>query len=119
MGEQHPPRHDEDTQAILDRRRFLIESTLAGAGLGALAAGCDTEKPRPCLSIAKEPQPCLSVIKEPPKKPDTATPPQPCLSPPPEPRPCLEVPAPPKKDAKAKVEWPKACLSVREHIDDK
>ncbi|HUT34349.1 MAG TPA: hypothetical protein VNE39_12760 [Planctomycetota bacterium] len=76
MGEHDPRRHDEDTRAILDRRRFLIKSTLVGAGLGAAAAGCDLLGPRACLA---PPQPCLSV----------APPPQPCLSPPP--RPCLSI----------------------------
>jgi hypothetical protein len=107
---------DEDTQAILARRRFLIESALAG-GLGALAAGCEKEEPSPCLKVGT-PRVCLKVPPpEPPKKPDTATTPQPCLSPPVEPRPCLEVAPPPKKDAKGTGEGPRVCLSVR--IDDK
>ncbi len=40
----------EDTQAILSRRRFLIQTALAGAGIGvAASAGC---RPRVCLSPA-------------------------------------------------------------------
>ncbi len=115
MGEPTPRRHDEDTQAILNRRRFLIESTLAGAGLGALAAGCGKEEPQ-------KPQICLSVAvpPEPPKKPGTATPPQPCLdvAPPPKPttatapRPCLSMPAP--QPCLKIAPKPKVCLSIEE-----
>ncbi len=45
-------RPDEDTEAILSRRRFLIQSTLAGAGIGAVASVCEA---RICLSIIRDP----------------------------------------------------------------
>ena len=104
--------HDEDTEAILDRRRFLIESTLAGAGLGAVLAGCDNRsEPHACLSI--EPQPCLEV--EPPES-------QPCLSieigqpttqpKPPGPEVCLKVEVkPPFKPPRPFGPDPGPCLS--------
>lgn len=66
----------EDREAILRRRRFLIQSALAGAGIGALLAGCAPKpKPGPCLTVVPPPQPpkpgpCLKVV-------------------PPRPRPCL------------------------------
>ena len=88
------PTHDDDTQAILRRRRFLIQSALAGAGLGALLTGC-----RP------EPHACLSVVPAPPKPP---TGPKICLKPV-APHPCLKV-APPRPCLKIA---PKPCLSIR------
>ncbi|MBM4042246.1 MAG: hypothetical protein FJ290_27450 [Planctomycetes bacterium] len=113
-------RKDEDADAILNRRRFLIESTLAGAGLGALAAGCEKE-PQPCLKVAPpKPSPCLKLpapdTATPPVKPKTAVEPQPCLQPlPPKPatsvapQPCLDVaPVPKPKSGTA----PQPCLSM-------
>ena len=71
---------DKDTDAILNRRAFLIRSLVAGAaaGAGAIVAGC---KPRVCLTP-------LDPKKNPPN-----TPPQTCLdvAPGPEPQVCLEV----------------------------
>jgi hypothetical protein len=64
----------EDTEAILDRRKFLIQAALAGAGAGAVLSGCKPEEPQPCLTPA------------PPKPPTNP--------PPPAPGPCLEVAAP-------------------------
>ena len=121
-------RPDQDTRAILDRRRFLIASAMAGAGLGAVVAGCSCE-PQVCLTVVEprpkpgskpatgppEPKPCLSPL---PPKPKTAGQPKPdtraraCLSPPfpdPKPRtaakPCLSVrPWEPR---------PRPCLSER------
>ena len=72
---------DEDTEAILSRRRFLIASTLAGAGMGGALSGCRPQPPEPkvCLKPSppdtpqtggkdSQPQPCLSVkLVEPPK----------------------------------------------------
>jgi len=81
------PRRMEDGEAILRRRRFLIESALAGVGLGLAASGRASvaDAPQPCLEVAA-PRPCLSPPPPPPP------PPQPCLVPP-LPQPCL-VPMP-------------------------
>ena len=94
------PRRDEDTEAILNRRRFLIESALAGAGLGAVLSGCEDETaPRACLSVAPPPKTCL---QPPPES-------RPCLKIKPEPRQCLDViPDPPTR----KPTEPQVCLSV-------
>ena len=111
-----PNRREEDTEAILHRRRFLIQSTLASAGLGAVVSGCQPQvclsvapppEPQPCLDVEPpEPQPCLEV--EPPR-------PQPCLSEPPapepRPEPCLKVVEPPQPPPKPE---PTVCLSIRE-----
>jgi hypothetical protein len=97
---QRPEEDCEDTEAILARRRFLIASTLAGAGLGVALSGC---QPKPCLKV-KEPGPRV------------------CLSVKPEPRVCLTVdpelpkrpkPDPPKEGASANPPRPEVCLSVR------
>ena len=78
---------DEDTEAILSRRRFLIESTLAGAGIGALATGC---RPQVCLEVTPDPEPrvCLEVESDPNAEPQVCLevmapepPSEPCLSP--------------------------------------
>ncbi len=90
---------DEDTQAILDRRRFLIESTLAGAGIGIAAAGC---RPQACLSVEPEPGPCLSP------PPEDAVP-----GPTDEPEVCLEV-VPPEPPPPTGEPEPDICLSVVE-----
>jgi len=110
-----PVRHDEDTEAILRRRRFLIESAIAGLSAGALAAGCKEEpEPKVCLSIREfpdepptkneaKPQMCLKIA--PPKDSPKA---RPCLDVAPVPAPCLSLPAketPPKHR-------PQACLSI-------
>jgi len=65
-----PRQGEEDTEAILSRRRFLISSTLAGAGIGAALSGCRTEPPEPkvCLTPLPpkqppEPKACLSIKK--------------------------------------------------------
>ncbi len=80
---------NDDTEAILARRRFLVQSTLAGLGVGVVAVtGC---APKPCLTLV--PDACL---KPPPPDPEV------CLKPaPPDPKPCLK-PKPPE---------PKPCLS--------
>lgn len=91
-----PDNAQEDTDAILSRRRFLIQSGLAGAGLAVTgcdkggkpdkAAGTDPmgkgHKPGICLKIAA-PKPdaavsqtCLSVAI---MKPDKPPSPRPCL----------------------------------------
>jgi hypothetical protein len=130
------PEHDQsaadrDTEAILARRRFLIQSTLAGLGIGAAAAvtGCGDEpkaclevapepkakpkpepEPKPCLEVEPEPEPCLSIIEPEPE-------PKPCLTVPPEeePKPCLDV-AP--DDGKAESE-PKICLKIAPPTEEK
>ncbi|HUT34348.1 MAG TPA: hypothetical protein VNE39_12755 [Planctomycetota bacterium] len=118
MSEKRKQR-DEDAQAILDRRRFLIESTLAGATLGALAAGCDTD-PQACLTPPRPPKPKTAGEPPPPPKPTTSATPQPCLevAPPPKPKtgtapqPCLSMPAP--KVCVRMAPKPKVCLSLEE-----
>jgi hypothetical protein len=110
-------RDDKDSKAILERRRFLIQSALAGLGVGALAASCE-QQPQPCLSVRQVPpktqtgaQPCLEIMPakasttQPGQKggPSTQTPgtksgqggAAPCLSLPANPQPCL-TPPPPK-----------------------
>ena len=86
-GDAREGQLDEDTEAILSRRRFLISSTLAGAGLGAALSGCRPEPPQPKV--------CLTTPRpEPPyARPDQRVPP-PEKPPPvePKPQPCLEVP---------------------------
>jgi len=82
---------DEDTEAILSRRRFLISSTLAGAGLGATLSGCrrQPQEPKVCLTLDRP--------KPPYARPDQQAPPtekpQPAQA---KPQPCLEVPPPDK-----------------------
>jgi hypothetical protein len=117
---------DRDTEAILARRRFLIQSTLAGLGISAAAAmtGCGDEpkaclevapkpkpepEPKPCLEVEPEPEPCLSIEPEPE--------PKPCLTVPPEeePKPCLDV-APPDKKPKPK---PEICLRIAPPTEEK
>jgi len=99
------PRSEEDTEAIMNRRKFLIESTLVGAGLSAALAGCKSEsesEPKVCLSInvpvTTQPKPCLEVDSQPADDEVKPIGPQVCLSidtppePPPLPRrlgPCL------------------------------
>ncbi|MBC8874166.1 MAG: hypothetical protein H8E44_32405 [Planctomycetes bacterium] len=119
-----PKRREEDTEAILHRRRFLIQSTLASAGLGAVVSGCQPQAclsaaPDPCLSVAPEPepQPCLDVGPPEPQPCLEVEPPrpQPCLSEPPapepRPEPCLKVVEPPQPPPKPE---PTVCLSIRE-----
>ena len=84
---------DEDTEAILSRRRFLISSTLAGVGIGTALSGCERFA-RPCLQLAPPPQPPQPPKPEPGPK---AEPPQP-PKPEPEPAPCLKLPAPPEPE---------------------
>ncbi len=113
-----PDTAQEDTDAILSRRRFLIQSGLAGAGIAV--GGCDkggkTDKaggadpmgkpPRMhvCLDVpaprrdAAVSRPCLSV----PPRPDM----QRVMKPPPKPRVCLMEPPPRRPPRKAMV-----CLS--------
>ena len=130
--QQHPhddqPPQDEDTRAILHRRRFLIESALAGIGAGAVLIGCDKKpagSPKPCLSVKAppqtqpkpqvclevEPRPCLSVAPSPATKPATRPEPQVCLSPPvpPPPTPCLKI-VPPQPCLSPPA--PKPCLKI-------
>ncbi len=83
-------RRDEDAEAILNRRRFLIGSALAGAGIGAAAVGCDHWRhhgppppPKACLT-PPPPKVCLTIV--PPKK-CVVPPPKVCLTPPPPPGP--------------------------------
>lgn len=59
-------RPDEDTEAILSRRQFLIASSLVGAGIGFAATGC---RPKPENAFPGYPffQPCLSIAKPRPK----------------------------------------------------
>lgn len=119
MAEKTP--RDDDTEAILRRRRFLIQSALVGAGMGALLAGCEPEvclTPQVCLKVAPppstkegakpatqaEPQVCLEL-----PAPKTNKGAQVCLklAPPerkPEPKPCLSEARPPR---------PGPCLSPR------
>ena len=100
-------RPDEDTQAILNRRRFLIASALAGAGLGAAATGCDRDaQPDICLKVAPRPR----LTPKPPAKPGTADRPEPKPATAVEPRPCLE-PVPPDRGHKPGTR-PEVCLSV-------
>ena len=89
-----PGRPEEDREAILSRRKFLIESALASAGITLGVAGCGPSKettPEVCLRVA--PQKCLKMA--PPRAPDGGMP-QVCLS---RPRPCLSV-APKKPSGK-------------------
>jgi hypothetical protein len=105
----------EDRDAILSRRKFLIESALASAGITIGVAGCGPSKkdtgPQVCLSIAPQPQECLKVA---PPRPNV------CLSPPPQPPPpqpqeclrvapqkCLKI-APPRDGGAPR---PQVCLS--------
>ncbi len=93
MTSDEPPEEDrqgqaaEDAEAILGRRRFLIVSTLVGAGIGTAMSGCGPYS-RPCLKLPPrqppqpEPMVCLQG-------------PEPSQPPKPEPKVCLKVPAPP------------------------
>ena len=123
------PRSDEDTEAILNRRRFLIESTMAGAGIGAVLSGCEAQpgpeaKPpesRPCLKIKPEPRQCLDVPPDPPTSKPTE--PQVCLSveisqpktPPAasQPAACLKVEVKPPKPPPRPCLRLRPCLSIR------
>jgi len=96
-GEKPEELPNEDTRAILDRRRFLIESTLASTGIGVVASGC---QPLACLSVEPEPGPCLS----PPPEEDLPGPTD-------EPQVCLEV-APPEPPPPLGEPVPDICLSV-------
>ncbi len=94
-----PDSAQEDTEAILSRRRFLIKSGLASAGLAV--AGCEkggktdqTNAPGP-MSKPHKPGICLKVAGP---KPDAAVS-----------RPCLSVPdMTPDKPMR-----PRVCLKVR------
>ncbi len=104
------PKHNDDTKAILARRRFLIQSTLAGLGVAATAAVTGCDEPKPCLKVKPEPKACLKEV--PPQKKEED--PQPCLEPPkrkvePVPDICLK-PLPPE----AKKEEPayEVCLTL-------
>ncbi len=112
----------EDTDAILSRRRFLIQSGLAGAGIavGGCEKGGKTDKasgaggmdkpPKPgiCLKVrapqrdAAVSRPCLSVPERPPMEPGM----KPAMAPDMKPRVCLKVRMPRKPDRRATV-----CLS--------
>jgi hypothetical protein len=117
---------DEDTGAILSRRRFLIETLLVGTGAvvaGGLgqpqtseAAGTKKGRARrkrhggrrgqPSASpTAAPPQPCLRPTAAPPQMclSPTAAPPQMCLSP---------KAAPPQMCLSPKAAPPQPCLSV-------
>lgn len=93
------PLHNDDTEAILERRRFLIRSTLAGLGVAAATtvSGCGESKPK----AKGEPEPCLKVMAPNDK---------------PEPKPCLSVtkPKPPDATAEPHIVRPEAeiCLSI-------
>lgn len=89
---------NEDTQAILDRRRFLIESTLAGTGIGLAASGC---RPQACLSVEPDSGPRRSP---PPEENLSGTEDQPQV--------CLEV-EPPDPPPSAGEPVPDICLSVQ------
>jgi hypothetical protein len=109
-----PTPRPEDAEAILNRRRFLIQAALTGAGVGAVLAGARAAEPQICLKIAppKGTNAPPHITNAPPVKPPTNAPPtnpQPCLSPPaprprpqvclsvaPAPRPCLSIKAPEK-----------------------
>ena len=82
---------DEDTEAILSRRRFLIFSTLAGAGIGqrCWAAG-PSHRSRRCASKSRRARHRRSRPPEPNPCPEGQ------LPKPPEPKPCLSVPPPPR-----------------------
>lgn len=88
-----------DAEAILSRRRFLIGTTLAGAGLGAAAVGCD---------------PGWYSPGPPPPKPKDPPPPPP---PPPKDPPKFKVPEKIKLPEKVKLPEkikepiPKVCLT--------
>ena len=136
MTDEHEPveetvdeqeRAREDTEAILSRRAFLIQSALAGAGVAAGAAGCDKKgkpaqapsKPRPQICLKKRGprpdgslRPCLSVRPpEEPPRPMTAGDPKPGMNDGarvPMGRACLGLRQPDKPKPR-----PKVCLSVR------
>jgi len=84
---------DEDTEAILSRRRFLIFSTLAGAGIGSPCWAASPSHPkRRCGSKsrrARHRRLCPPAT-------------EPCqegqLPKPPAPKPCLSVPPPRRLD---------------------
>jgi hypothetical protein len=121
--EDKPRQHvDEDTEAILSRRRFLIQSTLATAGLGVAASGCKPEaclEPQVCLTPAPppdvQPQVCLDVVEPEPQVCLEEEPePQVCLSVEPEPQVCLDVelPVPEPQVCLSEEPLPDVCLSV-------
>ena len=68
------PRPDDDTEAILSRRKFLIASALAGAGIGVGATGCGS-KPRPSPNVYGGA--CLSVPPRHVREPGPPQPPEP------------------------------------------
>lgn len=130
--EQPPPEHresekpataseaQEDTEAILSRRSFLIKSALSGAGVAATACG-PKPSPHPCLSeppmrrdaaaarprreIAVPPKTSRDAGAEAPLRPPK---PHPCLSPP-KPQPCLKIK--PRRTPKRRKPRGRICLS--------
>ncbi len=85
---------DEDTQAILSRRSFLIETTLVNAGLGVGLGACRPQnRPHVCLKVASPREDTTSPTS------DTIAPPKDAG---PKPRVCLRIIR----------HRPKICLSV-------
>ena len=122
------PQKNDDTEAILERRRFLIRSTLAGLGVAAATAVSGCDRPEKCLKVKPpdpkpkppkdepEPKVCLKTVKPGPPEPE----PKPCLS--------IEAPEPPKDKPDLKKlltpeDRPGPCLSIvpeeREHDEEK
>jgi LysM repeat protein len=56
---KNAPRTD-DAEAILNRRKFLIQAALTGAGVGGVLAAAQAADPQVCLTLP-EPQPCLKI----------------------------------------------------------
>jgi hypothetical protein len=119
----------EDRDAILSRRKFLIESALASAGITIGVAGCGPSKkdpgPQVCLSVAPQPPPPDAAFAQPPPpRPTVCLQPQVCLSPPPQPQECLKIApqkclkfAPPRErpdggTPRPCLSRPRVCLSV-------
>lgn len=108
---------EEDSQAILSRREFLIKSTLVGMG-AAVVAACgsgDKTQPQACLSVALDEETPTDALSDQP---------QICLEPlPPDmsdaldddlPQPCL---TPRLEDAQT-LDSPAVCLSIAIDADD-
>ena len=119
--EGSPPEADaeqQDTEAILSRRAFLVRSALAGAGVAA--AGCG-DKPQPGPKVCLGPPPARRDAGVKPKgrpRPGPDAGPKPCLKVKPpdhKPRPCLSAPRP-----CLKVKPPRAqpCLQQKRLPDE-
>lgn len=104
------PQDEQDRQAILSRRTFLIEAALVNAGLAAACSPKASPNPppkntEPDASVKKpEPTVCLKEAPPPPDRDAGRT--EPDVPPKPAPRPCLKVRPPEKKNE------PMVCLDI-------